>query len=377
MRRLCCLSLLALLVGVTPLGAQFASPDPDLKAGIHDVESGDFESALAFLGRAVRTLSSDASRSQELAQAHLYLGIAYVYLDQEKAGRASFREALKLRQDLRLSADKFPPKVMRVFGATVHETQTETASAPGEPAGSTAAAPAAIELAFWNSIASSKNARDFEEYLRQYPSGSFAGLARNRIEELRATRRTDSAAETRPPAIGTTPREPNELEDLLAQATATFNGSQQSRSIVLFEQIASKLEPLRASGALTPHDRQVLLRAYEFQGRAYVTLGLQEKALEMSGKACDAGGENGCAAVDARAFLHLVGHKSVKKDQARAAGLFGRVCDAGYAPACAHLALLYKLGKGVQKNQTRALELYRKACDGGDADGCTNAKDLR
>jgi hypothetical protein len=46
-----------------------------------------------------------------------------------------------------------------------------------------ASAPPSIdaELLFWQSISASNNAADFEEYLRQYPQGRFAGLARNRV----------------------------------------------------------------------------------------------------------------------------------------------------------------------------------------------------
>lgn len=41
--------------------------------------------------------------------------------------------------------------------------------------------PATIELAFWNSIKDSADPADFDAYLKRYPSGSFAGLARNRV----------------------------------------------------------------------------------------------------------------------------------------------------------------------------------------------------
>lgn len=44
--------------------------------------------------------------------------------------------------------------------------------------------PAAIELEMWQSVKDSKNAADYEEYLKQYPKGRFAGLARNRIKSL-------------------------------------------------------------------------------------------------------------------------------------------------------------------------------------------------
>jgi len=46
--------------------------------------------------------------------------------------------------------------------------------------------PAAIELTFWDSIKESTNAADFEEYLKQFPNGQFAGLARNRALQYQA-----------------------------------------------------------------------------------------------------------------------------------------------------------------------------------------------
>jgi hypothetical protein len=42
--------------------------------------------------------------------------------------------------------------------------------------------PASIELSFWNSIKNSTNPDDFKEYLKQYPTGRFAGLALNRLK---------------------------------------------------------------------------------------------------------------------------------------------------------------------------------------------------
>lgn len=62
-------------------------------------------------------------------------------------------------------------------------------SPPASPAVAEAVAPsaAAIELAFWQSIGASLDPSDFEEYLRRYPAGSFAGLARNRLAALAPT----------------------------------------------------------------------------------------------------------------------------------------------------------------------------------------------
>jgi C-terminal peptidase prc len=59
--------------------------------------------------------------------------------------------------------------------------------APSQPAAApVASTPSAgggdAELVFWQTIANSGNPADFEEYLRQYPNGRFAGLAHTRAE---------------------------------------------------------------------------------------------------------------------------------------------------------------------------------------------------
>ena len=62
-------------------------------------------------------------------------------------------------------------------------------AAPEEPSSeSVGAAPSGLdarELAFWNAIKESARAADFEAYLEQYPDGIYAALALNRIEQFR------------------------------------------------------------------------------------------------------------------------------------------------------------------------------------------------
>jgi hypothetical protein len=95
-------------------------------------------------------------------------------------------------------------------------------------------------------------------------------------------------AEAEPPQAPATPvagqdtaqREMDNLQDLLARATAEFEGPQQGRSIVLFDDVIARLESLRRQGTLPPHGKEVLLQSYELRGRAYFNIGLQEKAAE-------------------------------------------------------------------------------------------------
>ncbi|HUG54276.1 MAG TPA: PEGA domain-containing protein [Vicinamibacteria bacterium] len=70
------------------------------------------------------------------------------------------------------------------------------------------------------------------------------------------------------------------IQDLLARAAAEFEGPQQSRSIVLFDEIVSRLETLRGQGMLPVRAREILSQAYELRARAYYNIGLQEKAAD-------------------------------------------------------------------------------------------------
>lgn len=73
-----------------------------------------------------------------------------------------------------------------------------TVNIQNAPAVPVIAAPAlsreAVELEFWSSIKASNDKADFEEYLRKYPNGSFAGIAKNRIKLLASASAPHAAA---------------------------------------------------------------------------------------------------------------------------------------------------------------------------------------
>lgn len=93
------------------------------------------------------------------------------------------------------------------------------------------------------------------------------------------------AAQEAPPApsalaADSDQRELQGVQDLLARAVAEFDGAQQSRSIVIFDEIVGRLETLRRQGTLPPRGREILVQALELRGRAYYNIGLQEKAAD-------------------------------------------------------------------------------------------------
>lgn len=75
-------------------------------------------------------------------------------------------------QRMRLSFGVEPGAI----GGTIGIGGQPAEAAPGDPA---------LELAFWQAIADSGDPADFEAYLAQWPGGTFAALAANRLNRLR------------------------------------------------------------------------------------------------------------------------------------------------------------------------------------------------
>jgi tetratricopeptide (TPR) repeat protein len=88
------------------------------------------------------------------------------------------------------------------------------------------------------------------------------------------------AAQEQAPLSDPVQRELATVQELLARAQAEFDGPQQGRSIVLFDDIVGRLESLRRQGSLPGRGREILVQAYELRARAYYSIGLQEKAAE-------------------------------------------------------------------------------------------------
>jgi TPR repeat protein len=74
--------------------------------------------------------------------------------------------------------------------------------------------------------------------------------------------------------------------------------------------------------------------------------------------------------------MHEYAH-GVPKDDAAAAALYQRACDAGWLGGCYNLAIMFENGRGVAQDRGRALALYEAACDAGATPACEKAKPLR
>jgi hypothetical protein len=127
------LAVTCLCLGLIAPGQAALGGDADVDRGIRLVEDGDYDGAIFLLDSAARRLAQDPQRIEDVSQAYLHLGIAYLGKGHESAAKAQFRQALGRIRDLSLSSERFSPKVIDVF---------EAARAEVRAAGNAAAAPA-------------------------------------------------------------------------------------------------------------------------------------------------------------------------------------------------------------------------------------------
>jgi hypothetical protein len=124
-------AVLSLGLASLPMLAAAAASDAEVKKGIQQVDDGEYDTAILTLDAAARRLASAPGATEDLAQAYLYLGIAYLAKGQEISARVRFREAVKQARDLSLPPDKFAPKVIEEFERAREDVRNAT-PAPAE-----------------------------------------------------------------------------------------------------------------------------------------------------------------------------------------------------------------------------------------------------
>jgi len=115
--------ILALLLVQSP------APAPRLEDGIRLVDQGDFEAAVEALRAATTAIAGEPKRSVERARGYLYLGVAHLALDQTPEAHRAFVSALRDDPGLRVTEDRFSPKVVSAF-----ESARREQAAAGHPA---------------------------------------------------------------------------------------------------------------------------------------------------------------------------------------------------------------------------------------------------
>ncbi len=249
------------------------------------------------------------------------------------------------------------------------------------------------EVTFWESVRDSENPAEIEAYLKAYPDGVFAPLARIRLEKLKPSAApTKEEAKSAPQDSEAGPAR-HTLNVKVGEGSGSKRGVLGVRVSALTEETANGLgldskqgafvtEVLRNSAAelagLKPLDVIV-----EFDGRPITdmptlprivgatppgtetrmkvkriapTFAALAARLEASTKKGDADAANSLG------WLYATG-AGTAKDNAAAARWYRKAADAGLPEAMTRLGLMYANGQGVTKDPTQAVRWYRGAAD--------------
>jgi lysophospholipase L1-like esterase len=196
-----------------------------------------------------------------------------------------------------------------------------------------AAPPIDAEIVFWQSIPPNAAAADFEEYLRQFPQGRYAGQARDRLAAFRPPPTPVAPATAIPPPAG-----PEAL---------FWQGISASSLAADFEEYLRVYPEGRF--AAPARKRLVALQA----GQPRAAPPLPTAAPQADVVPAEELLKKGKAALD-------------RKDYPQAMRLFSQAADKGNPRAMRDIAVLYEKGWGIPKNNTTAVTWYRRAAEQGD-----------
>lgn len=127
------LALVVLLPAASHAVQERADSDAEVAKASRLIDEGDFQGAIDILQPAVRRLALNDRQSRQLARGYLYLGISYLMLREEEAGKGYFREALKEDPGLVIDEARHPAKVVRAFADVQRDLRPAPAPSSATP----------------------------------------------------------------------------------------------------------------------------------------------------------------------------------------------------------------------------------------------------
>jgi hypothetical protein len=138
------------------------------------------------------------------------------------------------------------------------------------------------EIAFWETIKTSTDPEDFKSYLKKYPNGQFADLAKNRIKALEAAKPQPSPIPTTTPAASTVVNKPatdDSNKESNASLSETLNWIKENLSTYSrFENgsLVNWMEVTKIEGCVVTIATKHILRGVETKNTYYYKLPLVE-----------------------------------------------------------------------------------------------------
>ena len=240
--------------------------------------------------------------------------------------------------------------------------------------------PAAVELAYWQSVSNSGDIKAYHSYLKRYPNGQFADLAKLNISKL-------ETAAKQPPA----PLPVANIRAISSKGDAAFDRNDYTEAMRWYRMAADQGDRysqtmvgkfFRNGKGVSKDVQQAMYwyrkaadqgdaNAQEAVGKMYVDgvggipIDLQQ-AMYWCRKAADQGLKNAQYLVG---FLYTFGEGGISQDYSQAMYWYRKAADQGFAMAQGAIGILYYLGHGVTVDYSQAMYWSRKAADQGDVNG--------
>lgn len=201
------------------------------------------------------------------------------------------------------------------------------------------------ETVFWESIKDSDQSASFEAYLERFgTTGVFAPLAEARIRELQV-----GQAETAEASLDFDRRQVQEALTARGYGIGTADGifGPRTRSAIKSWQLEHDGE---ASGYLT--EKQVAAILSIPSGETIKVQGARPNNASKTSQPT------------------TVVMAQDRDAQVKAASLYRKECNDGFAESCTNLGFAYAKGIGIEKDHAKSATFYRRGCEGGNARGC-------
>ncbi|MDH3742631.1 MAG: caspase family protein [Hyphomicrobiales bacterium] len=213
------------------------------------------------------------------------------------------------------------------------------------------------ETIFWTSIKASTDPAVFEAYLKQFPDGTFAVLAKLRLQAL-----TQKEANLAPKQqIQSDQRDTAPQADQRSAAALTRLADTYRLGRGVAQSDAEALNYYRKAARMGYPRAQYSMALMYTEGRGVTRS--DSKAVQWYLKAA----ENGYLSAMHNLANNYKSGTGVSRSYGEAARWYRKAADGGHAKAMFELAYAYNLGRGVTKNDAEAVRWYHKAADLGNA----------
>jgi DNA-binding beta-propeller fold protein YncE len=128
MKRIFYLIIISLFIFITNNAFTAEKAKEPLEKGKKYYEDSEFIKAIEELRRAVDLLektSRERSRNNDLIDAHIHLGLAYIGVNETERAKLQFKDALRLDPERKLNEDFYAPKVIKLFNKAKDEVKQE------------------------------------------------------------------------------------------------------------------------------------------------------------------------------------------------------------------------------------------------------------